>query len=68
MEGEEDCLHLNVYTPSIYRDKCKPVMVWIYGGGYNIGQANYDYYGGDYLIEHDVVVVTFNYRVGAMGT
>lgn len=42
-------------------------MVYVHGGGYKWGSANTDMYGPDYLVERDVVVVTLNYRCGALG-
>lgn len=42
-------------------------MVWIHGGGFFFGSASSEIYGPEYLIEHDIVLVTTNYRVGAMG-
>lgn len=44
-----------------------PVMVWIYGGGFVVGGSEYDVYGPDYLLENEIVVVTFNYRLGMFG-
>ncbi|CAK9829241.1 Juvenile hormone esterase [Anthophora retusa] len=68
--GSEDCLSINVYTPDTNFTgplKLKPVMAWIYGGAYEIGYSNYTLYGPDYMIEQNVVVVTFNYRLGVFG-
>nr|AJP62547.1 carboxylesterase [Oxya chinensis] len=68
--GDEDCLFLNVYTPQMPSESeggVKPVMVWIHGGGYTVGSGNSDMYGPDYLLNHDVVVVTLNYRLGVLG-
>lgn len=45
----------------------KPVMVWFYYGAFAYGNGNPDFYGPDYLLEKDVIVVTFNYRVGPIG-
>lgn len=42
-------------------------MVWIYGGGFAVGDSNANTYGPDYLVEEEVVVVTFNYRLGMLG-
>jgi para-nitrobenzyl esterase len=60
----EDCLYLNVYTPSL-RGKDLPVFVWIHGGGWTTGA------GRDYdptkLVAEGIVVVTINYRLGALG-
>ncbi|XP_058054610.1 esterase B1-like [Anopheles bellator] len=69
-KGTEDCLYLNVYTtcgPSDRVGLLKPVMVWIHGGGYLMGSGNTDLYGPDYLLQHDVILVTFNYRLGPLG-
>jgi hypothetical protein len=43
------------------------VMVWIHGGAFYIGSGNSDLYGPEHLINEDVVVVTINYRLGALG-
>jgi para-nitrobenzyl esterase len=67
-QGEqcEDCLYLNVYTPST--DGKKPVLFWIHGGGFTLGSASSELYDGGPLCERgDVVVVTINYRLGALG-
>lgn len=47
--------------------KPRPVMVWIHGGGFIIGEANRDWYGPDYFMKEDVVLVTIQYRLGALG-
>lgn len=64
----EDCLYLNVFTPQIQsgRSAKRPVMVWFYGGGLFAGESN-DYDGSKLARQGDVVVVTLNYRVGALG-
>ncbi|KAK5645314.1 hypothetical protein RI129_006614 [Pyrocoelia pectoralis] len=62
----EDCLFLNIYTPSLTAP-LKPVMFWIHGGGYVKGSGSTDVYGPDYLIAENVVIVTFNYRLGILG-
>jgi para-nitrobenzyl esterase len=62
----EDCLYLNVVTPS--RSGKRPVMVWIHGGGFELGSGSSPVYDGGPLAERgDVVVVTINYRLGALG-
>ena len=63
----EDCLNLNVFTPGT-DDKRRPVMFWIHGGGFTHG-AGYEplYNGGPLALRGDVVVVTINYRLGALG-
>jgi para-nitrobenzyl esterase len=63
----EDCLYLNVYTPSADW-KRRPVLVWVHGGGFNFGAGSEPLYDGGHLAERgDVVVVTINYRLGALG-
>ncbi|XP_037715976.1 esterase B1 [Drosophila subpulchrella] len=66
-EGSEDCLYLNVYAKKLESPKPLPVMVWICGGGFQIGGASRELYGPDYFMKHDVLLVTINYRVGALG-
>ncbi|XP_039294585.1 acetylcholinesterase isoform X2 [Nilaparvata lugens] len=69
--GSEDCLYLNVYTQyssnSSLPGKLKAVMVWIHGGGFVFGSGSPSIYGPDFLIQHNIVLVTFNYRLGAFG-
>ncbi|CAK9829237.1 Juvenile hormone esterase [Anthophora retusa] len=68
--GNEDCLYINVYTPVTNFSApvpLKPVMVWIYGGSFRSGDGSDTTYGPRLLVERDVVVVTFNYRVGSLG-
>lgn len=63
----EDCLYLNVWTPGI-DDAARPVMFWIHGGGLTLGSGSTPAYWGDRLAARgDVVVVTINYRLGALG-
>jgi len=63
----EDCLHLNVWTPATAAGN-RPVMVWFHGGGFRTGSSNSIYYDGKELArKHDVVVVTVNHRLNAMG-
>jgi para-nitrobenzyl esterase len=65
LRTDEDCLFLNVYTPSA-DDGRRPVMVWIHGGAYTMGSG--DMYDGSSLVRRgDVVVVTLNYRLGVLG-
>lgn len=66
-KGSEDCLYLNVFTRNVKPDKPAPVMVWIYGGGFQIGEATRDLYGPDYLMSKDVVYVSLTYRLGPFG-
>jgi para-nitrobenzyl esterase len=64
----EDCLVLNVWTPALDRGRKLPVMVWLHGGGYTSGSGGFIIYDGIELArKHDVVVVTVNHRLGALG-
>ncbi|KAL0113961.1 hypothetical protein PUN28_011345 [Cardiocondyla obscurior] len=65
MVGDEDCLYLNVYTPDIIKKRA--VMVWIHGGGFSVGSGDAAIYGPDFIVRKDVVLVTLNYRLGALG-
>ncbi|XP_011295279.1 esterase B1 [Musca domestica] len=67
VEGSEDCLYLNVYTKKLKNEKPLPVMVWFYGGGFHFGEASRTYYCPDYLMQKDVILITFNYRLGIFG-
>jgi para-nitrobenzyl esterase len=61
----EDCLYLNVFTPATSKARNLPVMVWVHGGSLLTGESN-DYNPAE-LVRHGVVVVTINYRLGALG-
>jgi len=66
----EDCLYLNVWTGAKAGAKAsdkRPVMLWIYGGGYTSGSGSQPMYDGEALAQKGAVVVTFNYRLGALG-
>nr|CAD7203290.1 unnamed protein product [Timema douglasi] len=65
--GEEDCLFLNVHTPQWPVSRLKPVMVWIHGGAFELGSGDSSSYGPDYFLAQDVVFVSINYRLGALG-
>jgi para-nitrobenzyl esterase len=62
----EDCLSLNVWTPTRTGSQ-RPVLVWIHGGGFNEGSGSVPIYNGSALAGRNVVVVTINYRIGAFG-
>lgn len=66
----EDCLHLNVWVPERARreDSKRAVLVWVHGGGFTFGGANYANYTGAVIAAlADVVVVSMNYRLGILG-
>ncbi len=63
--AEDNCLTLNVWTPST--DGSRPVMVWFHGGAFVMGDGRTAWYDGTKLTRRDVVVVTCNYRLAALG-
>jgi para-nitrobenzyl esterase len=63
---DEDCLTLNVWTPGC-DDAKRPVMVWIHGGAFLYGTGATPWYDGRTFARNDVVLVTINYRLGALG-
>ena len=66
-EMREDCLYLNVWTPGL-DDSKRPVLVWIHGGAFVLGSGSQALYDGSVLARRgDAVVVTINYRMGALG-
>ncbi len=65
--GDEDCLTLNIWTPATDSAR-RPVMVCIHGGAFLIGSGRWPWYdGGEFVRRGDVVLVTINYRLGALG-
>jgi len=66
--GTEDCLYLDVYSPSaaVGGSKLLPVMLWLYGGGFLIGW-NGNYNGSSLVARHRVVLVLPNYRMNILG-
>ena len=65
--GSEDCLTLNVWAPAKPASTKLPVMVWIYGGGFVAGATSEPRQDGTHLAQHDVIVVSMNYRLGVFG-
>uniref|UniRef100_A0A7S3PU08 Carboxylesterase type B domain-containing protein n=1 Tax=Chaetoceros debilis TaxID=122233 RepID=A0A7S3PU08_9STRA len=73
----EDCLYLNVFTPAghvarsrptfISTIKRLPVMLWFHGGAFQQGAARRPEYDGRKLAERDIIIVSINYRLGALG-
>ena len=65
---EAECLTVNVWRPAAPSNEPRPVLVWVHGGAYSVGgssEATYD--GARLAAEQDVVVASFNYRLGAFG-
>ncbi|KAI4466364.1 carboxylesterase [Holotrichia oblita] len=74
VEGSEDCLYINVYSPSNItklqnpeNDDFLPVMVAFHYGAFISGSSSSDVLGPQYLLDKDVILVTFNYRLGIFG-
>ena len=72
--GTEDCLNLIVYTPKTQHQTTRaapklPVLVWIHGGGWMLGDAweNGTYNGASLARDHGLVVVSIQYRLGPLG-
>jgi len=63
----EDCLTLNIWSPTKAKPGSLPVMVWIHGGGYTAGSASEPRHDGQFLAHRNVVIVTLNYRLGIFG-
>ncbi|KAJ6024899.1 hypothetical protein N7540_005696 [Penicillium herquei] len=63
----EDCLYLNVWTPTTNTSANLPVYVWMYGGRFFYGSGDVITYDGSGLAVQDIVMVTINYRLGAFG-
>lgn len=63
----EDCLTLNIWTPTLDAGAKRPVMVWIHGGGNLIGGAGNPAYDGRHFAKAGVVLVSIQYRLGAFG-
>jgi para-nitrobenzyl esterase len=64
VDGEEDCIYLNVFTPTARGSQPLPVMVHLHGGS---NSGFWAYRNAAALVEHDVIVVTIEYRLGVLG-
>lgn len=66
--NSEDCLFLNVWTPSHFTSTSKfPVMVWIHGGGFTGGSGSGQGTAGNSFAQKGVILITINYRLGRFG-
>ncbi|MFT3732938.1 MAG: carboxylesterase/lipase family protein [Hyphomicrobium sp.] len=63
----EDCLYLNVWTPTLSSKAKLPVIVWIHGGGYVLGAGSLPVYDGTAMGRKGAVSVNLNYRLGPLG-
>jgi para-nitrobenzyl esterase len=67
MQPSENCLYLNIWTTAKRPQALRPVLVWIYGGGFTSGAGSVEIYDGAALAQKGVVLVSANYRVGPLG-
>lgn len=67
IQGTEDCLYLNVWTPAKTAADKLAVMVWVHGGGFRTGTGAMLLHDGEELAKKGVVLVTLNYRLGVLG-
>ncbi|MFT4031241.1 MAG: carboxylesterase family protein [Siphonobacter sp.] len=63
----EDCLYLNVWSGAKSSREKRPVLVWIYGGGFTSGGSAVPIYDGEAMAKKGIVFVSINYRVGTFG-
>lgn len=63
----EDCLYLNVWSGAKSNKEKRPVLVWIYGGGFTSGGSGCAIYDGEAMAKQGIVFVSINYRVGIFG-
>lgn len=63
----EDCLYLNIWTPSVTHDEKLPVLFWIHGGGLTGGYGFEPEFDGEAFCREGVILVTINYRLGIFG-
>ncbi|CAG9560788.1 unnamed protein product [Danaus chrysippus] len=64
--GNEDCLKINVYVPAVAK-KPLPVLFYVHGGAFILGSGGKLMYGPDFIVKKEVILVTFNYRLGILG-
>ena len=67
VKSSEDCLYLNVLTPAEKGDEKLPVLVWLHGGGFNLGNGNSPMTNSPGLPQNGAVLVTVNMRLGVIG-
>jgi para-nitrobenzyl esterase len=65
--ASEDCLNLNIWTPASAATDRLPVMVWIHGGGFQVGAGGEPRHDGEAFARRGIVLVTINYRLGVFG-
>lgn len=62
----EDCLYLNIWRPDNEKNRL-PVFIWIYGGGFSVGECSDPTYDGSAFAKDGILYIAFNYRVGVLG-
>ncbi|CAK1554319.1 unnamed protein product [Leptosia nina] len=68
IRGNLDCLRLNIYVPNVATTRNKlPVLVWIHGGGFQYGSGAKYAAGPRFIVRHDIILVSINYRLGPYG-
>ena len=67
LQGTENCLTLNLYTPADTDADRLPVLVWIFGGTFKGGSNSDPMFDGEAFAEKGAVIVVINYRVGPLG-
>lgn len=65
IEGQEDCLFLNIYTPFLNKSANLAVIVYIHGGAFQLGGGHKS--GPQYLLDYNIIFCTINYRLGILG-
>lgn len=63
----EDCLYLNIWTPDTVKNTKRPVIVWFHPGACMSGSSSQPFWDGTNLARNDAIIVSFNYRLGALG-
>lgn len=63
----EDCLYLNIWTSAQSAQEKQPVMVWIFGGGFNCGYTAEMEFDGERIARRGIILVSISYRVGVFG-
>ncbi|CEP16744.1 hypothetical protein [Parasitella parasitica] len=63
----EDCLYLNIWTPDTVKGTKRPVIVWVHPGACMSGSSSQPFWDGTNLARNDAIIVSFNYRLGALG-
>jgi para-nitrobenzyl esterase len=63
----EDCLYLNVWTPAKHSEEKLPVLIWFFGGAFQVGHASEMEFDGERMARRGIIVVNVNYRVNIFG-